>query len=64
VRAPPLGDAELKFLQALSTRGVRFMIVDLSAAALQGAPVVTQNVDLWFEPSSIGRFLGGGTAQS
>lgn len=25
------------------------MIVGLSAAALQGAPVVTQNVDLWFE---------------
>jgi len=25
------------------------MIVGLSAAALQGAPVVTQDVDLWFE---------------
>ncbi len=25
------------------------MIVELAAAALQGAPVVTQDVDLWFE---------------
>jgi hypothetical protein len=25
------------------------MVVGLSAAALQGAPVVTQDVDLWFE---------------
>lgn len=25
------------------------MIVGLSAAALQGAPVVTQDIDLWFE---------------
>jgi len=28
---------------------VRFIVVGLSAAALQGAPVVTQDVDLWFE---------------
>src|SRR5262245_65283228 len=28
------------------------MIVDLSAAALQGAPVVSQDVDLWFEDLS------------
>jgi hypothetical protein len=28
------------------------MIVGLSAAALQGAPVVTQDVDLWFEDLS------------
>jgi hypothetical protein len=25
------------------------MVVGLSAAALQGAPVVTQDIDLWFE---------------
>src|SRR4029077_383167 len=25
------------------------MVVELSAATLQGAPVVTQDVDLWFE---------------
>jgi hypothetical protein len=28
---------------------VDFMIVGLAAAALQGAPVVTQDVDLWFK---------------
>jgi hypothetical protein len=33
-------------------RKVRFMVVRLSAAALQGAPVVTQDVDLWFEDLS------------
>jgi hypothetical protein len=33
----------------LLKRKVRFMVVGLSAATLQGAPVVTQDVDLWFE---------------
>jgi hypothetical protein len=28
---------------------VRFILVGLSAAALQGAPVVTEDIDLWFE---------------
>jgi hypothetical protein len=49
VAAPPLSESELRFLRALRRRKVRFMIVGLSAAALQGAPVVTQDVDLWFE---------------
>ena len=40
---------ELKFLQELVRQKVDFMIVGLSAAALQGAPVVTQDVDLWFK---------------
>lgn len=47
--APPLSESELRFLGALRNRNVRFMLVGLSAAALQGAPVVTQDVDLWFE---------------
>ena len=47
--APPLSESELRFLRALRRRKVRFMVVGLSAAALQGAPVVTQDVDLWFE---------------
>jgi hypothetical protein len=34
---------------ARSSQGVPFLILGLSAAALQGAPVVTQDVDLWFE---------------
>ena len=47
--APPLSESELRFLRALRRRKVRFIVVGLSAAALQGAPVVTQDVDLWFE---------------
>lgn len=42
------GDEELRFLQALAREKVDFMIVGLSAATLQGAPVVTQDIDLWF----------------
>jgi hypothetical protein len=49
VAAPSLNAGELRFLRALLRRKVRFMVVGLSAAALQGAPVVTQDVDLWFE---------------
>jgi hypothetical protein len=49
VAVPSLSESELKFLRALTQRRVRFIIVGLSAAALQGAPVVTQDVDLWFE---------------
>ena len=42
-------DREAEFLRELVKQNVNFMIVGLSAAALQGAPVVTQAVDLWFE---------------
>jgi hypothetical protein len=45
----PLAERELRFLRALVQQDVRFLLVGLSAAALQGAPVVTQDVDLWFE---------------
>ena len=43
------GDREIEFLQELVRHKVEFMIVGLSAAALQGAPVVTQDIDLWFK---------------
>lgn len=48
--ADPLifGDREVDFLKELVRQKVNFMIVGLSAAALQGAPVVTQDIDLWF----------------
>jgi hypothetical protein len=49
VAVTPLSESELRFLRALLRRNVRFMLVGLSAAALQGAPVVTQDIDLWFE---------------
>lgn len=46
------GDQEARFLKELVRRKVEFMVVGLSAAALQGAPVVTQDVDLWFKDLS------------
>ena len=45
----PISDAELRILAALVEAKLEFMIVGLSAAALQGAPVVTEDVDLWFK---------------
>jgi hypothetical protein len=45
----PLSDGELRLLESLLRHHVRFMVVGLSAAALQGAPVVTEDIDLWFE---------------
>jgi hypothetical protein len=44
----PVTERELRFLRELVRCQVAFLIVGLSAAALQGAPVVTQDVDLWF----------------
>jgi len=44
----PFTDRELRFVRELVSHEVPFLIVGLSAAALQGAPVVTQDVDLWF----------------
>lgn len=45
----PFSESELRLLRVLLKRMVRFMVVGLSAATLQGAPVVTQDVGLWFE---------------
>jgi predicted nucleotidyltransferase len=41
--------AERALLTALERRGVRFMVVGLSAAVLQGANTATRDIDLWFE---------------
>lgn len=41
-------EKEKSFLRELNRQKVEFMIVGLSAAALQGAPAVTQDIDLWF----------------
>ena len=46
---PPFSDRELAFIEALVDGNVRFLVVGLAAAALQGAPAVTQDGDLWFE---------------
>lgn len=39
---------EISFLRELNKHGVDYMIVGAAAAALQGAPIVTQDIDLWF----------------
>jgi hypothetical protein len=44
-----LTPAERTLLAALNTHGVRFLVIGLGAAVLQGAPVSTQDLDLWFE---------------
>jgi hypothetical protein len=44
----PFTDREALFLKALIEEGVDFLVVGLAAAALQGAPAVTQDIDLWF----------------
>jgi len=43
---------EAEFLKALVEREVEFMIVGLAAATLQGASVVTHDIDLWFKEIS------------
>jgi len=44
-----LTPGERAVLEALNRRGVRFMVVGLSAAVLQGANTATRDIDLWFE---------------
>jgi hypothetical protein len=44
-----ISENELQLLDSLIRHQVRFLAVGLSAAALQGAPVVAEDVDLRFE---------------
>ncbi len=44
-----LTPAERALFGALRARGVKFLIVGMGAAVLEGAPVATQDIDLWFE---------------
>ncbi len=53
---PPFSDREIAFLDALVDEGVDFLVVGLAAAALQGAPAVTQDVDLWLRDLTDPRF--------
>lgn len=48
----PFTGKEVRFLEALVEEGVEFLVVGLAAAALQGAPAVTQDIDLWFRDLS------------
>lgn len=60
-----LSKKEFSFLETLTKERVPFMIVGMSAAVLQGAPLVTQDVDIWFKSigderiAKIIRALGG-----
>jgi hypothetical protein len=45
-------DAEIIFLRELARRRVKFMIVGMSAAVIQGADLGTEDIDLWFESLS------------
>lgn len=44
----PLSPAEAAFLAALDERGVRYIVVGMSAALLQGVRGSTEDIDLWF----------------
>lgn len=46
---PLFSPAERRVLESLLRHKVNFMVVGLSGAVLHGAPVVTQDIDLWFE---------------
>lgn len=47
--ASALNDVERRFLDELNVRGIRYMVVGLTAAIAQGANSVTRDIDLWFE---------------
>ena len=49
---------EQDFLKTLLDEGVEFMVVGLAAAALQGVPAVTQDIDLWFAHRGDEKMLG------
>ena len=58
VDAPSILSAdERRLLAALKRRRVPFLLVGLSAAALQRAPVVTQDIALWIPDLPSPRFL-------
>jgi hypothetical protein len=44
-----LTPAERALLRSLNDRGVRYLVVGLGAAVLEGAPVATQDLDIWLE---------------
>ena len=44
-----LSDGEREFLRTLNELGVRYLLVGMSAALLQGARGATEDLDLWFE---------------
>jgi predicted nucleotidyltransferase len=47
-----LSDAEVAFLAGLVDRDVKFMVVGMAAAVVQGSDRGTEDVDLWFASRS------------
>lgn len=45
-------DAEIVFLAELGRHKVKFMVVGMSAAVIQGADLGTEDIDLWFKSLS------------
>jgi predicted nucleotidyltransferase len=50
--------AERKLLSELEQRGVRYLVIGMSAALLQGARGATEDIDLWFEDVTDPRLAG------
>ncbi len=50
-----LAPAERRLFEALNARGVRYLLAGMGAALLEGAPVATQDLDVWFESVTDGR---------
>jgi hypothetical protein len=44
-----LTPAERALFEALNRRGVPFIIIGMGAAVLEGAPIATQDLDVWFQ---------------
>jgi len=44
-----LTPAERALFEALNARRVPFLLIGMGAAVLEGAPVATQDLDIWFE---------------
>lgn len=44
-----LTPAERSLFNALDSRGVRYLLIGLGAAVLEGAPLATQDLDIWLE---------------
>jgi len=44
-----LAPAERRLFEALNHHQIRFIVVGMGAALLEGAPVATQDLDIWFE---------------
>jgi hypothetical protein len=44
-----LTPAERRLFEALQRRDVRFILVGMGAAVIEGAPIATQDLDVWFE---------------